>query len=85
MTDLDNSIRMRDDLAEKGLSVPASRTFRDYDTQVDVVYIDSQELNGATYGDDSANADDHPFCYVQLKDGRSFYFIFSDLDFGSKA
>lgn len=80
MTELDNSIRMRDDLAEEGLSVPASRTFRDYDTQVDVVYVDAEELNGATYGDDPA--DDHPFCYVQLKDGRSLYFINADLDFG---
>ena len=32
-------ITMRADLAEDGLSVPASRTFTDYDTQIDVVYI----------------------------------------------
>ena len=63
-------ITMRADLAEDGLSVPASRTFEDYDTQVDVVYITAQELEGATYGDDPADPDDHPFCYVELKDGR---------------
>jgi hypothetical protein len=78
---IDNSIRMRDDLAEEGLAVPASKSFKDYDTQVDVVYIGAEELQGATYGDDPAHPDDHPFCYVQLKDGRSLYFISVDLDF----
>ena len=79
---IDDSIRMRDDLALEGLSVPASRAFKDYDTQVDVVYISAEELVGATYGDDPAHPDDHPFCYVQLKDGRSLYFLSVDLDFG---
>jgi hypothetical protein len=81
----DNSIRMRDDLAEEGLSVPASKSFKDYDTQVDVVYIGAEELEGATYGDDPAHPDEHPFCYVELKDGRSLYFIGVDLDFGVNA
>lgn len=74
-------ITMRTDLAEDGLSVPASRTFEDYDTQVDVVYITAQELEGATYGDDPEDSDSHPFCYVELKDGRSLYFLSVDLDF----
>ena len=74
-------ITMRADLAEEGLAVPASRTFTDYDTQIDVVYITAEELEGATIGDDPADADDHPFCYVELKDGRSLYFISVDLDF----
>jgi hypothetical protein len=78
----DSSIRMRDDLAEEGLAVPASKSFKDYDTQVDVVYITAEELEGATYGDDPAHPDDHPFCYVELKDGRCLYFISVDLDFG---
>jgi len=74
-------IRMRDDLAEQGLAIPASRTFESYDTMVDVTYIEAEELEGADYGKDPANPDDHPFCYVQLKDGRSFYFVGVDLDF----
>lgn len=74
-------ITMRADLAEDGLSVPASRTFTDYDTQIDVVYITAEELEGATYGDDPADPDDHAFCYVELKDGRSLYFMSVDLDF----
>lgn len=73
--------RMRDDLAEEGLSVPASRTFSNYDTLDDDLYISAQELEGAIQGDDPADPDDHPFCYLQLKDGRSLYFISADLDF----
>lgn len=78
------SIRMRDDLAIEGLSVPASKTFKDYDTMVDVVYIAAEELEGAVYGNDQAHPDDHPFCYVQLKDKRSLYFVSADLDFGEE-
>jgi len=74
-------IRMRDDLAQEGLSVPASKTFRDYDTLVDDLYISAKELEGATFGNDPAEPDDHAFCYVDLKDGRSLYFISVDLDF----
>ena len=78
---MNTNITMRADLIEEGLSVPASRTFEKYDTQVDVVYVGAEELEGATIGDDPAHPDDHPFCYVQLKDGRSLYFLSVDLDF----
>ena len=74
-------IRMRDDLTEQGLSVPASRTFESYDTMIDVTYINAEELADATQGDDPAKPDDHAFCYVKLRDGRSLYFYSVDLDF----
>ena len=74
-------IRMRDDLAEEGLSVPASTTFSDYDTLDDDLYITAQELEGATLGDDPTDPDNHAFWYIKLKDGRSLYFIGADLDF----
>ena len=74
-------IRMRHDLAEEGYSVPASRTFSNYDTLDDDLYISAEELEGATYADDPADSDDHPFCFLQLKDGRTLYFIGADLDF----
>jgi len=74
-------IRMRWDLAEEGYSVPASRTFSNYDTLDDDLYISAEELEGATYADDPADPDDHPFCFLQLKDGRTLYFIGADLDF----
>ena len=73
-------IQMRHDLAKEGLSVPASRTFSNYDTLDDDLYISADELQGATFGDDPADPDDHPFCYVQLRDGRSLYFMGVDLD-----
>jgi hypothetical protein len=74
-------ITMRWDLAEEGLSVPASRTFSNYDTLDDDLYITAEELEGAEQGNDPADSDDHPFCYLKLKDGRSLYFIGADLDF----
>jgi len=74
-------ITMRADLAEEGLAVPASTTFSNYDTLDDDIFVTAKELEGATYGDDPAHPDDHPFCYVELKDGRSLYFMFVDLDF----
>lgn len=74
-------VRMRDDLAEEGLSIPASRTFKKYDTQVGVVYINAEELVGAVIGNDRADPDEHAFCYVKLKDGRGLYFLSVDLDF----
>ena len=74
-------ITMRADLAEEGLAVPASTTFSNYDTLDDDIFVTAKELEGATYGDDPADPDDHPFCYVELKDGRSLYFMSVDLDF----
>ena len=74
-------ISMRADLAEEGMSVPASRTFSNYDTLDDDLYISAKELEGATYADDPADPDDHPFCYLELNDGRCLYFISADLDF----
>jgi len=77
----EDTIQMRQDLAKAGYAIPASKTFSDYDTLDDTIYITAQELEGATFGDDPADPDSHPFCYVQLKDGRSLYFISADLDF----
>ena len=74
------TIRMRSDLAGE-CSVPASTTFSNYDTLDDRLFVTAEELEGATFGEDPADSDDHPFCYVQLRDGRSLYFISIDLDF----
>jgi hypothetical protein len=74
-------IRMRDDLAQEGYSIPASKTFSNYDTLDDDLYITAEELEGAEQGDDPHDPDDHPFCYLKLKDGRSLYFVSVDLDF----
>ena len=78
-------VRMRDDLAEEELSIPASRTFKNYDTLVDELYISAEELEGAFIGNDPADPDDHPFCFVELRDGRCLYFMSVDLDFTHSA
>jgi hypothetical protein len=75
------TIRMRWDLIQEDLAVPASTTFSDYDTLDDDIFVTAEELTGATFGDDPADPDDHAFCYVKLKDGRSLYFMSVDLDF----
>lgn len=75
------TIRMREDLIEEGLSVPASFTFENYDTMIHPVFVTAEELEGATQGDDPRKSDEHAFCYVKLKDGRCMYFLSVDLDF----
>jgi hypothetical protein len=75
------TIRMREDLIEEELAVPASFTFENYDTMVNPIFIDAEELEGATQGNDPRGSEDHAFCYVELKDGRSMYFLSVDLDF----
>jgi len=75
------TIRMREDLIEEELAVPASFTFENYDTMVHPTLVTAEELEGATQGDDPRKQDEHAFCYVQLKDGRSMYFLSVDLDF----
>ena len=75
------TIRMREDLIEEELAVPASFTFENYDTMIHPTFVTAEELEGATQGDDPREQDEHAFCYVQLKDGRSMYFLSVDLDF----
>lgn len=79
-----NKIRMRSDLAEEGMSVPAGKSFEDYDTLVDVIYLSADDLEDAVQGNDPADPDDHPYCYVKLRDGRCFYMVSADLDFPVK-
>lgn len=79
-----NKVRMRSDLAEEGMSVPAGKSFEDYDTLVDVIYLSADDLVDAVQGNDPADGDDHPFCYVKLRDGRCFYMVSADLDFPVK-
>lgn len=78
------TIRMRTDLAEEGLSVPAGKSFESYDTLVDVVYLSADDLVDAVQGNDPVDTDEHAFCYVKLRDGRCFYMISADLDFPVK-
>jgi hypothetical protein len=55
-----NKVRMRSDLAEEGMSVPAGKGFESYDTLVDVIYLTADDLEDAVQGNDPADTDDHP-------------------------
>jgi hypothetical protein len=76
-----NKVRMRSDLAEEGMSVPAGKSFESYDTLVDVIYLSADDLEDAVQGNDPVDTDTHPYCYVKLRDGRCFYMVSADLDF----
>lgn len=76
-----SNIRMRDDLAEEGYTVPASATFSNYDTQDEpIIYLSAEDLEGAQEYDNGIDPDSHAYIVVKLKDGRVFYMIGADLD-----
>ena len=74
------TVRMRDDLAKQGMSVPAGLSFQDYDDLQEVTYLNATDLDGAVGFDTGEDPDSHPFCPVKLRDGRVFYMIGADLD-----
>jgi hypothetical protein len=73
-------VRMRKDLAEEGIKIPAGMAYRDYDDLMYVEYFSAEDLEGAVEYDNGENPDNHPFTPVILKNGRWFYFIGMDLD-----
>jgi hypothetical protein len=73
-------VRMRDDLALEGMTVPAGLSFKDYDDLQEITYLNATELEGAEEFDTGDDPDSHPFCPVKLRDGRVFYMISVDLD-----
>lgn len=76
-----SNIRMRDDLAKEGYSVPASFTFSNYDTQDEpLMYLSAKDLEGAVEFDNGVDPDAHPFIVVKLNDGKVVYMIGADLD-----
>lgn len=75
-----SNIRMRDDLAEEGYTVPASAKFSNYDTLDEpVIYLSAEDLEGAEGYDNGVDPDSHAYIVVKLKDGRVFYMIGADL------
>lgn len=76
-----SQVRMRDDLAQEGYTVPASATFSNYDTQDEpIIYLSAEDLEGAQEYDNGIDPDSHAYIVVKLKDGRVFYMIGADLD-----
>ena len=75
------NIRLRDDLAEQELRVPAGLGYSDYDDLHDDFYLSADDLKGATLYEDDEDPDSHAFCKVKLTDGRILYMMGVDLDF----
>ena len=76
-------VRMRDDLAEDGLAIPAFDDVLEYEQCVGNHYIGAEELIGAELEGNTDNCDDPRYNYtrLRLKDNRLLYFIGVDLDF----
>ena len=75
-----NQVRMRRDLAEEGVLIPAGMAYRNYDDLMYVEHFSADDLEGAVEFDTGEDPDSHAFCPVMLKDGRWFYFIGVDLE-----
>lgn len=75
--------KMRSDLAEDGLSIPAFDDVLEYEHYLGDHYISAEELIGAKLEGNTENCDDPRYNYtrLRLKDKRLLYFIGADLDF----
>lgn len=76
-------VRMRDDLAQDGLAIPAFDDVLEYEQYVGEHYIGAEELIGAELEGNAEDSDDPRYNYtrLRLKDNRLLYFIGVDLDF----
>lgn len=75
-----SQVRMRKDLAEEHLLIPAGKSYQNYDDLVDVEYFSAEDLAGAQEIDTGEDPDNHPFFTIKLKNGEVFYFMGVDLD-----
>jgi hypothetical protein len=73
-------VRMRKDLAKEGITIPAGKSYKDYDDLQEVTHLSAEDMEGAEGYDTGEDPDSHAFCPVKLKDGRVFYMIGVDLD-----
>jgi hypothetical protein len=73
-------VRMRKDLAEEGITIPAGLSYKDYDDLQEVIHLSAEDLEGAIEWDTGEDPDSHAFCPVKLKDGRVVYMIGVDLE-----
>ena len=54
-------VRMRKDLAEQGLTIPAGKSWTVYDNLEDVMYLSAEDLEGAYEVDTGEDPDSHAF------------------------
>lgn len=83
-----DTVRLRDDLAEEGLSVPACTTL---DGEGDDFYFDEQDLEGAVclhdLEEEQVEEGEIESSYnsrIRLKDGCIVYMMSIDLDWGEQ-
>ena len=74
------TVKMRKDLAEQGLTIPAGKSWSVYDNLEDVIYLSAEDLEGAVECDTGEDPDSHAFCPVKLRDGQVVYMIGVDLE-----
>lgn len=73
-------VRMRRDLEAEGLTIPAGRSYKDYDDLQDIIHLSAEDLEGAYEYDTGEDPDSHAFCPVKLRDGQVVYMIGVDLE-----
>jgi hypothetical protein len=73
-------VKMRKDLAEEGITIPAGRKWSNYDDLEDVIHLSAEDLEGAYEYDTGEDPDSHAFCPVKLRDGQVVYMIGVDLE-----
>jgi hypothetical protein len=78
-------VHMRKDLAEEGITIPAGKSYKDYDDLQEITHLTAENMIGAVEYDTGEDPDSHAFCPVKLKDGRVFYMIGVDLEWFEEA
>lgn len=77
-------VRLRDDLAEDEVLIPAYDDVVEPDTGVGLTFLSEQDLEGAVLINDNAD-DTRPhywFEHIRLQDRREYYVHGIDLDYG---
>ena len=79
---IDRSVRMRDDLARDDVEVPAW-----VHMDAPATYLKADDLRGARFLPDLCDESSPEYNYnrIELADGRIFFMVGVDLDFGETA
>ena len=76
-------VRLRKDLAQEGIAIPAYDDVTEPDNGVGETYLSDEDLRGAVLiGDNDDDTKPHyAFEHIKLQDGRDFYVHGIDLDY----
>lgn len=78
-----DKVRLRDDLAEEELGIPAYDAVEKFDIGIGLTYLFKNDLQEAQLINeiDDETKPEYNFEYIKLKDGRQFYVHGVDLDY----